>query len=293
MNVAATPSLQTSATLEPRTRELVTPEGIDLRLVLAEASERMTAFLLDSGIMIGSLIVLTLVLALATWVAGSARILREGIPVIWLLAFFFLRNFYFMAFELSPRAATPGKRLLGLRVAMRDGGPLTAEAVFARNALRELEIFLPLTILAVSGKSLDGWVVLLGLGWCAAFVFFPLLNRDRLRIGDLVGGTWVVRVPRRDLTIDLAETRADSRLQFSEAALNAYGIKELRVLEDVLRRRDPETVTAVAARIRGKIAMTAQEPDVEFLSAYYTALRGRLESRLLFGRRRRDKHDRE
>ena len=276
---------------DARVRELVTPEGVDLRLVLAEASERMTAFLLDAGIMIGTLIALTLLLVCATWLGSSARILREGIPVIWLLTFFFLRNFYFMWFELSPRAATPGKRMVGLRVAMRNGGPLTAEAIFARNALRELEIFLPLTILAMSAKSLDAWVVVLGFAWCAVFVFFPVLNRDRLRIGDLVAGTWVVRVPDRNLTIDLAARRAEFVLEFSESALNAYGIKELNVLEDVLRRRDPETMKVVAARIREKIAMPGAEPDVEFLSAYYTALRGRLESRLLFGRRRRDKHD--
>ena len=264
-------------TIDARVRELVTPEGVDLRLVLAEASERMTAFLLDAGIMIGSLIALTLLLVFATWLGSSTRILREGIPVIWLLTFFFLRNFYFMWFELSPRAATPGKRMVGLRVAMRNGGPLTAEAIFARNALRELEIFLPLTILAMSAKSLDAWVVVLGFAWCAVFVFFPVLNRDRLRIGDLVAGTWVVRVPDRNLTIDLAARRAEFVLEFSESALNAYGIKELNVLEDVLRRRDPETMKVVAARIREKIAMPGAEPDVEFLSAYYTALRGRLE----------------
>jgi uncharacterized RDD family membrane protein YckC len=278
--------------VDTRIRELITPEGVDLRLVLADASERMTAFLLDAGIIAASLIALSLLALLVTWLAGSVRLMREALPVLWLLGLFFLRNFYFMAFELSPRAATPGKRLLGLRVAMRSGGPLAAEAIFARNAMRELEIFLPLTILAISGTMLDAWVDLLGIAWCAVFVFFPLFNRDRLRIGDLLGGTWVVRVPQRNLTIDLVEIATVSERHFSEAALDAYGIKELNVLEDVLRRRDPKTMKAVAARIREKIAVSAQEPDAEFLSAYYTTLRGRLESRLLFGRRRRDKHDR-
>jgi hypothetical protein len=32
-------------------------------------------------------------------------------------------------------------------------------------------------------------------------------------------------------------------------------------------------------------------PDDRFLDAFYAALRGRLERRLLFGRRRADKHD--
>src|SRR5215467_14866707 len=99
---------------------------------------------------------------------------RELLFALWFLVFFFLRNFYFMAFELTPRAATPGKRALGIRVTMRDGGPLTAEAVFARNATRELELFLPLSLLAAPGVGVDAWVALMGIVWCAVFVFFPL-----------------------------------------------------------------------------------------------------------------------
>ena len=45
--------------------------------------------------------------------------------VIGTVGFFVVRNGYFAAFELTPRGATPGKRLLGLRVAARDGGRLT------------------------------------------------------------------------------------------------------------------------------------------------------------------------
>jgi hypothetical protein len=67
----------------------------------------------------------------------------------------------------------------------------------------------------------------------------------------------------------------------------------LQVLEEVLRRTEVRTVAAVADRIRGKIGWTRGpiESDYAFLDAYYLALRARLESRLLFGRRRRDKYD--
>ena len=80
---------------------------------------------------------------------------------------------------------------------------------------------------------------------------------------------------------------------FTPAQLDAYGVKELQVLEEVLRRYDAKVVAAVAARIRAKIGWVARdgEGDGDFLDAYYRALRGRLEGRLLFGRRRKDKHD--
>ena len=291
MSVAQAPPVGNVTPADARIREFVTPEGVDLRLTLAEASERAAAFFLDVVIIIGSLIALTILVLIAAWLDNALTKLREPLGVIWLLGFFVLRNFYFMGFELSPRAASPGKRILGLRVAMRNGGPLTAEAVFARNAMRELEVFLPLTFLARSGGGVDAWLAILGILWCGVFVFFPLFNRDRLRVGDLVGGTWVVRVPKRSLAIDLAGRESKSANRFPNSALDAYGIKELNVLEDVIRRRDDATMKAVAASIRKKIGLEANEPDAEFLSDYYTALRQHLEARLLFGRRRRDKYD--
>jgi uncharacterized RDD family membrane protein YckC len=275
-------------------REMITPEGVDLRLQLADASERAGAFLLDFAIMVGALIVLTILCVLT--LAGIGKGSGDAVLVLWLFGGFVLRNLYFVLFELGPRAATPGKRVMGLRVAARGGGRLTADAIFGRNAMRELEVYLPISFLFARGAGVDAWLTLLGVIWCAIFVLFPLFNRDRLRVGDLVAGTWVVKAPRPRLLRDLA-VAADSRpgrFNFTDAQLDAYGEKELHVLEDVLRRYRPAVVAAVAARIRAKIGWTVgpDEGDGDFLDAYYKALRARLESRLLLGRRRRDKHDR-
>ena len=110
-----------------------------------------------------------------------------------------------------------------------------------------------------------------------------------------MAGTWVVKTPKRRLLRDLASVSEPDagRFAFTTAQLDAYGVKELHVLEDVLRRYNAKIVAAVAERIRAKIGWTrgAAEGDGEFLDAYYRALRGRLESRLLLGRRRKDKHD--
>jgi uncharacterized RDD family membrane protein YckC len=274
-----------------RVRELITPEGIDLKLRLAEVSERATAFLIDAAIIVGALIGMTLI-AFATMVSvGRSSI--EITAIIWMLVSFFLRNFYFMAFELTPRGATPGKRAMGLRVATRNGEPLGFDAIFARNAMRELELFLPMSFLIVSGREAGGWAVLAGMIWCAVFVFFPFFNRDRLRIGDFVAGTWVIRSPKRALELDLATVERAGSIVITHAEADVYGVRELSVLEDVLRRKDDATMKAVAARIRAKIkrSKASGETDQAFLEAYYLALRTRLEGRMLFGHRRRDKHD--
>lgn len=279
-------------------RSVVTPEGVDLKLRLATVGERAGAFIIDMMIMAATLVGFSLVVGLG-FIGGKGQG-ATIYAVVWLLAFFALRNAYFIAFELGGRAATPGKRMTGLRVAARGGGRLSAEAVFARNAMREIEVFLPLSFLAANAGDVDSWTVLFGLLWSGIFLLFPLFNRDRLRIGDLVAGTWVVKAPRAKLMPDLsaagngrgALTEAP-RLTFSQAQLQAYGVKELHVLEDVLRVRDAKTMAAVAERIRRKIDWSPApgERDDDFLGAYYAGLRGRLEHRLLFGHRRADKFD--
>lgn len=269
-------------------RPLVTPEGVELSLVLGDGGQRLAAFLLDVVFIALGLAAVALVGALGLRWGGTA-------VVIWTVGFFVVRNGYFAAFELTPRGATPGKRLLGLRVAARDGGRLTGDAILARNLMRELELFLPLTVLAVQNTEAGGWLVALGLGWTGLFLLFPLFNRDRLRVGDLLAGTWVVQVPRPRLLADLVAAPvpgAGPGLAFSAVQLRAYGIKELHVLEDVLRSGNAETMAAVADRIRAKIGwVRGVESNRDFLGAYYAGLRGELERGLLFGRRRADKFD--
>jgi uncharacterized RDD family membrane protein YckC len=273
-------------------REFVTPEGVDLRLRIATYGERAGAFVIDFLIVMAALVGFTVVAFVAGGLTRS-RVGGEVAFVAWTIGAFAVRNFYFLWFELRPGAATPGKRRMGLRVAARDGGRLTADAVFARNAMRELEVFLPVSFLFASGQGVDAVLIGLGAIWSGVFVLFPLFNRDRLRLGDLAAGTMVVKAPRRVLRPDLSDTAPARPIAFTPAQLDAYGIKELQVLEGVLRVHERRTVAEVARRIRSKIGW-AGGPDVSdsaFLAAYYAALRGRLERQMLFGRRRKDKFD--
>lgn len=280
-------------------RVFITPEGVDLRLRIASMGQRIGALAIDIAFILLVLIALTigaLVLGVGAAV-GAGQLGTEIMAVIWLLGAFLLRNFYFFAFELSAAAATPGKRMLGLRVASRDGGPLKAESVFARNAMRELELFLPITLLlsGVGGDRVDGWTALLTLIWVSGFIALPFLNNDRLRAGDIVGGTWVIRAPKQKLVRDMADESIQHRAAyvFTTAQLDAYGVHELQVLETVLRQNQRATLRVVAERIEAKIGWkrTTDHHPRDFLSAYYAALRERLEQRLLMGVRRRDKHD--
>ncbi|MBZ9764907.1 RDD family protein [Mesorhizobium sp. CA8] len=276
-------------------RPLVTPEGVDLRVKLADAGTRASGFLLDVVIIIVAAVVVSLVALFG--LAGLGIQDAQPLFIVWIIFIFFLRNVYFIAFEAGRRAATPGKRMVGVRVASRSGAGLTLDQVIARNLMREIEVFLPLSILAAraSADVADTLTTVFGLVWALLFSLFPLFNRDRLRIGDLLAGTWVVEAPKVALLEDLS-LRKDlvaDRFQFSPAQLDAYGIAELQKLEEVLRRDDHSALKAVAETIARKIGARVEPIDSKaFLTAYYGELRAHLERKLLLGNRKADKYAR-
>lgn len=283
--------------VDPLKRALITPEGVWLDVKLGSAGARAAAFALDLVILLGAVFAMTRLALLAAYVIGEQ--VSTLIAVIWLLGFFVLRNFYFILFESGARAATIGKRALGLRVVARDGGRLTAGAVVARNMMRELEAFLPITLLPISAAQgfADRWTAVLAFAWTLLFLFFPLFNRDKLRAGDLIAGTWVVVNERRKigdelLSDDPQALAAQARIApFTPEELAVYGQFELQKLEEVLRQQDNDTMTTVAMAIRRKLGREDDRHDAAFLNAYYTALRQHLERKLLFGQRKADKFD--
>ena len=129
---------------------LLTPEHVAIDFRVADVGSRATALVLDLGLQIALLVVL--LLALMSVGCGG-----DLLPALMLLAFFAVRNFYFTWSEIRWQGRTVGKRALGLRVVARDGGPLTADLLFARNLTRELETFLPLSVLAPRSSPTSRW----------------------------------------------------------------------------------------------------------------------------------------
>jgi uncharacterized RDD family membrane protein YckC len=299
--------------LGKRQRQIMTPEGVPLTVELADRGSRAAAFMLD---------VVFIVLILVAGGIGLAFL--GGVIHIWalvigILGFFALRVFYFPYAELRLRGATPGKRLLGLRVIDRNGRPLKPEAIVVRNLMREVEVFIPATLLIFASATGFGSIAnLLLVVWFGIFTLMPLFNRDGLRVGDMVAGTLVVMAPKATLLPDLAGPPVRSsvpltargpapnqpRYPFTSTQLDVYGVYELQTLEAVLRRADANNLTArqeIARRIRTKIGWPDEGQSAvdergfdatAFLEAFYAAQRAQLERRMLFGKRRRDKHDR-
>jgi len=306
--------MSAAAAIRHRTRKqriLLTPEGISLPVTVAGRGARAGALMLDlifiAVLMIGS------TLALVSIAGGLGQFMRgaEGagkgagaqafqfLVIVWIVIMFLFRNAYFLYFELGPRGATPGKRLTGIRIAARDGGRLTAEMVIARNLLRDIELFLPIPLIMMAGAD-NGMAWLAATGWLAIFMLFPLFNRDGLRAGDVIAGSWVLERPRRKLEAAMTLAReeqgdapgiAGPRYRFEDAELAVYGEFELQSLERVLREGRNESIETVYHTIAAKIGRSDGWGDESrFLGEYYTQLRARLEAGMRMGRRKADKH---
>ena len=293
---------------QKRERTMITPEGIAVPVRIASRGSRLGALILDFLLLGFGVMVFFIVIGLIfgglldevsntldNQVSGAA----EFLVIIIILTLFLARYGYFLGMELGPRGATIGKRLVGIRVAARGGGRLTAEAIIARNLIRDIEMFMPLFFLLVAPSGESGSFGFAGMIWFLVFMAFPFFNKDAMRAGDVIAGTWVVDAPRTRLAEALstqgaaaggASTMTGASYQFGDEELSVYGEHELQTLERMLRDAQPDALSAVHATICRKIGWDPGAGDERaFLEAFYAQLRAKLEGDMRFGKRKADK----
>lgn len=141
-------------------------DGVEIHLRVAGPAVRSVAWLVD---------LLLFALILAVW-AVLVMLLVDVVGGeigfgLFLLGLFFLAWFYNVFFEMSARAATPGQRVMGLKVVSISGAPVRLPQSLIRNLLRTID-FMPAAYL-------------FGLICC-------LFTRRFQRLGDLVADTVVI-----------------------------------------------------------------------------------------------------
>ncbi|MDR2768133.1 MAG: RDD family protein [Treponema sp.] len=173
-----------------------TPEGILYSLYPAGPLIRACAYGID--------VICQWVLILGFSIAY--RVILEEAAGIWvlLLVQFVMNWFYQALWEYFGGGQTPGKRLLGIRVVMENGSPLSPGAALMRNLLSFADTFLGLYLIAfVSMAASDGFR---RLGDWAA--------------GTLVIHTWKSRAPERRESLDwlakLVPVNAGQLLSYEE-----------------------------------------------------------------------------
>ncbi len=274
--------------------ELVPPEGVPIHLGIGSLGARFGAQVIDLLVVFVVLLACSLALAFSGALSVSTRIM-----FLTLLGSL-LRTPYFIISELIWNGRTLGKRMTGIRVVNVDGRRLTPHQIAARNLMKELEIFTPLSAL-FSAALLPHWLTWIAILWSGAVVIVVLSTRRRQRLGDIIAGTLVVETPRSvllpDLAADTSSIRAaKAQFDFLPAHLEIYGNYELQTLEDLLRnpakRPSDQDVIKIAQTIIKKIGFSdpvQTGEELAFLNAFYIAQREHLETLRLFGTWREDK----
>ncbi len=277
---------------------LTPPEGVPIRFEVATLMGRAGAQIADIMLTFLGALAIVIVIALLPFNMGG----DAAITLLFLLSLF-IRAPYYILTELLWNGQTLGKRMTGLRVLAADGRGLTTHGVVARNILKEVEVFIPGTMILASQSLGLVWILVL-IAWIAILLIVPLTNRKRQRIGDILANTYVVRQPKILLLPDLSTTGADEEFVFSAGQLEHYGRFELQTLETLLRanpldqavKKDMQkTLLEVMRQICRKIGYdepVADDRALAFLHAFYKAQRAFLEQKQLFGDVRDDKHHR-
>ena len=176
------------------------PEGLALEYTLAGLGSRFLAGLVDLALRV---IVLGAVLAILE-IAGAPSTV---VLIVFIVGAFLALFAYDIAFEVWADGRTPGKRWNGLRVLMADGQPVTFGPSAVRNLLRIIDIWA--TAMTVGAISI-------------------LVTKRNQRLGDLAGGTIVVR-ERRAGTVRFSRNASDPTTALVAAAapgaLGAPGVR--------------------------------------------------------------------
>jgi uncharacterized RDD family membrane protein YckC len=182
--------------------DVATPERVAMSLPVAGLGYRAMAYLADLGLIFTALLLTYFAYSLV----GPSVIevwpgLSSAVRVALAIGLFVAQWGYWALFEALWNGQTPGKRLLRIRVAKRDGSPVGPLESAVRNLVRVADFFPAFYALGIT---------------------VMLIDAQQRRLGDLAAGTLAVR----EEAISLA------RYDAPEANAAAAGSRSTAELED-------------------------------------------------------------
>ncbi|MGH2726480.1 MAG: RDD family protein [Actinomycetota bacterium] len=237
---------------------VVTPEAVALSVDVAGLGSRMIAAMIDL------LIQGATALGVGFAFAGLGGVFSgTWLTIVLIVLLFTIFWGYYPLFEGLWGGTTPGKRAQRLRVVTIDGQPVTIGPVLVRNFLRIVD-FIP--------------------GAYAVGVLTMLLTRRSQRLGDLAGGTMVIRERKAPEPQELRLLPNASRDEVSRRLdVTALADREYELVRSFLQRREalrPDARSALAHTIASALRTSVHAPAIDvddetFLEAVASAIRAR------------------
>jgi uncharacterized RDD family membrane protein YckC len=226
---------------------IITSQYVQIDQTSAGIGERMLARMIDFILLIAYAYAVGTVISLEARYGGFD--LSDDGMVILLFAISLPVLFYTLLWELFNRGQTPGKRLLGIRVVMKDGSVPTLGAYLLRWLLMPVDFYLFQFIVGVLSI---------------------LLTQNRQRVGDLAAGTVVIKEKnyhRINVTLDeFHHLSAGYRPVFPQA--ENLSLEQVNLITQTLFRYDaqrPQRICELAAKARGFLQLNPPVDDEALL----------------------------
>ncbi|MBL8813883.1 MAG: RDD family protein [Planctomycetaceae bacterium] len=240
-----------------------TPEGVDFQFIIAGPGTRFQAWLIDSLLKAGLIILTWLLLALMISLLFPNNSYRDfedslgAIQGLLIAAYFVLDWFYGSLFEGLMNGQTPGKKSAGLRVVRSNGTPVDLMSATGRNFLRTADM-LPMFYL-IGAMSM-------------------LFTRRLQRLGDLFFDTmviderreWIAR--RAGLTKDIepiVRSECPRRFHVPERSLSVIErlFENDRIISDARRE---EIAKPLSEALRKRLGYQDPPPDPRNPHTYFS-----------------------
>lgn len=224
--------------------EVESPESVSLRLEIAGLGSRFAAFLVDSlvqAVTSGLVVVVVVLGSIAFGVGARWASLASVSLAVGMVGVFLITWGYYTFFEVRRNGQTPGKALLGVRVVLDGGYPISFLPSMVRNLMRIIDV----------------------MPFCIPGIICTVAHRRRKRLGDLAAGTLVVkerktRVPRpAPAPLPPWEAKPEEAKAFTAIEMEGVTEEELRMVREYLARRTElahAARLALAQRLAGRLA---------------------------------------
>jgi len=214
---------------------IVTPEAVVLDFETAGVGSRCIAKLVDVFIQLAALVVVGLLLAFAVGAAGAGGDLAT---ILIAVTTFLILIGYPVISETLWNGKTMGKSVMGLRAVTREGAPIRFRHASIRGIIGIVEIY--------------------AFGFIA--VFTAALSRSNQRVGDLAGGTIVIRERAAvhhavSLTFYVPPGYETYAASLDVSGLDAQEYQLIRSFLTRVLQLSPEARMAMALRLANPVAV--------------------------------------
>lgn len=225
---------------------IITSQYVQIDQTPASVGERILARVIDLILMMVYIFSISVVVGLVE--NGSRRMMGgEGLIVVYILLMLPI-FFYSLLWEVFNQGQSPGKKLLGIRVVMKDGTTPNLSAYL----LRWLLLLVDLHIMQFIG------------------VLFIVLTKNNQRLGDLAAGTLAIKEKDfRKINVTLDEFRhlsTEYRPVFPQA--ENLSLEQVNLINQTLFRYDAERLLRIrelGGKVREFLRINPPVDDEAFL----------------------------